>query len=508
MHLNKWYASYLINYKLIFMKSTISLLAALLITVAAFAQEPDSTSNVKTERIKTGWNFGGLPVVGFNTDLGFQYGIVGNVFNYGDGSRYPGYNQAIKVEASTFTQGSSTFQIFYDDKASLPKGIRLTTDLSYMPSRADHFYGFNGAMAAYNSDYENFKKFVNNPKAKNPFNEDYISRMFYRQKRNLLRFTFDLQQNIGKTNFRWLAGVGVYWFQMGSVDIEKLNKNKDEEKLLPDVNTLYDNYVNWGIISDKEADGGLNTFVKFGAIYDTRDIEANPNKGIWTEVLFNIAPAMFGASDGMSYGLLAVTHRQYITLVPNKLTVAYRLGYQGTLFGEVPYYVQPFMISSFSAATNSDGLGGAKSFRGILKTRVVGSHVAYGSLELRWRFVNFTVGKQNIYLTLAPFVDAGSAIVQMKKDEINYAISQLELPYDDRPDEFKVGYENANGEFVQQGADDFFNTARKADKLHIGYGAGFYFSMNHNFVVAVNYGRAADKNDGKDGVYVTIGFMF
>ena len=487
------------------MKSTISLLAALLITVAAFAQEPDSTSNVKAERIKTGWNFGGLPVVGFNTDLGFQYGIVGNVFNYGDGSRYPGYNQAFKVEVSTFTQGSSTFQLFYDDKASLPKGIRLTTDLSYMPSRADHFYGFNGAMAVYNSNYENYKAFSKGE------NDDYISRMFYRQKRNLLRFTFDLQQNIGKTNFRWLAGVGVYWFQMGSVDIDRLNKNKDDDKKLPDVDLLYDKYVDWGIISADEADGGLNTFVKFGAIYDTRDIEANPNKGVWTEVLFNVAPAMFGASDGMSYGLFSVIHRQYITLVPNKLTVAYRLGYQGTLFGEVPYYTQPFMISSFSAATNSDGLGGAKSFRGILKTRVVGSHVAYGSLELRWRFVSFQVGKQNIYLTLAPFVDAGAAVVQMKKDEINHAIEQLSMA-DDNPNKelaFK-GYTDENGAFVpyNYNVNDYFDTERKADKVHIGYGAGFYFSMNHNFVVAVNYGRAADKNDGKNGVYVTIGFMF
>ena len=29
----------------------------------------------KSEIIKTGWNFGPLPVVGFDSDLGFQYGI-------------------------------------------------------------------------------------------------------------------------------------------------------------------------------------------------------------------------------------------------------------------------------------------------------------------------------------------------------------------------------------------------------------------------------------------------
>ena len=29
----------------------------------------------KSEIIKTGWNFGPLPVVGFDSDLGFQYGL-------------------------------------------------------------------------------------------------------------------------------------------------------------------------------------------------------------------------------------------------------------------------------------------------------------------------------------------------------------------------------------------------------------------------------------------------
>ncbi|MDL2228520.1 hypothetical protein LJC25_03570 [Bacteroidales bacterium OttesenSCG-928-K03] len=479
------------------MKKILFLIAAIVISMTAFAIEPDSTS-VKKEKIKTGWNFGGLPVVSFNTDLGFQYGALVNAFNYGDGSRYPDYNQSIKVEVSTYTKGSSTFQLFYDDKTTLPKGIRMTTDLSYLPSRADHFYGFNGARSIYNPNFEDDSS------------DEYISRMFYRQKRNLLRFTFDLQQKIGKSNFKWLAGIGVYYFQMGSVDIDKLNKKKDADdpKILPEVDLLYDNYVKWGLINEREADGGLNTFVKFGAIYDTRDIEANPNKGIWTEVLFNIAPAMFKASDQMSYGLIAVTHRQYLTLVRNKLTFAYRLGYQGTLFGEVPYYVQPFMISSFSAATISDGLGGAKSLRGILKARVFGSHIAYGNIELRWRFVDFTLGKQNIYLTLAPFVDLGSAFGQMRETEMNYAIEELSKEnVADRADEFK-GYYNSEGEFVVYNVNDYFDINRTKDKLHIGYGAGFYFSMNHNFVVAINYGRAADKNDGKNGFYITIGFVF
>ncbi|MEE4286642.1 MAG: hypothetical protein V2I31_10845, partial [Mariniphaga sp.] len=38
------------------------------------------------EVIKKGWNFGALPTITFDTDLGFQYGALVNLYNYGDGS--------------------------------------------------------------------------------------------------------------------------------------------------------------------------------------------------------------------------------------------------------------------------------------------------------------------------------------------------------------------------------------------------------------------------------------
>ena len=41
------------------------------------------------EVTKNGWNFGALPTITFDTDLGFQYGALVNLYDYGDGSRYP-----------------------------------------------------------------------------------------------------------------------------------------------------------------------------------------------------------------------------------------------------------------------------------------------------------------------------------------------------------------------------------------------------------------------------------
>lgn len=38
---------------------------------------------------KTGVNFGPLPVIAFDADLGFQYGAILNLYNFGDGETYP-----------------------------------------------------------------------------------------------------------------------------------------------------------------------------------------------------------------------------------------------------------------------------------------------------------------------------------------------------------------------------------------------------------------------------------
>ena len=56
------------------MKKTLLLMLALLLTVGGIAQEKkakkEKTYNEKGEIIKKGWNFGPLPVVGFDADLG------------------------------------------------------------------------------------------------------------------------------------------------------------------------------------------------------------------------------------------------------------------------------------------------------------------------------------------------------------------------------------------------------------------------------------------------------
>jgi hypothetical protein len=417
----------------------------------------------KTELIKKNWNFGALPAITFDTDLGFQYGALVDIYNYGDGSRYPKYNHKLYFEVSRFTKGSGINRFYYDSD-QLIKGLQTTFDLSYLSDQAYDFYGFNGYEAVYMADWAD------------DTSDDYVSRMFYKYDRKLFRFKGDLQGKLSGEHFRWIAGWNFQNFKIGSVNIDKLNKGKDEEDKLPQTDGLYEKYQDWGIISGDEVDGGFVPTFKGGIVFDTRDNQPNPMKGVWTEAVIEAAPKILGAES--SFSKLSLTHRQYFTLIPNNLSLVYRLAYQSTIGGKVPFYYQSQVITSMMTGATSEGLGGGSTIRGILRNRVVGDGVFYGNIEARWKFVRFNFIKNNFYLGLNGFTDFGRVTKKITVNPNSLMGSQI----------------------------DYLKT--DAEKMHYSYGAGLIIAMNENFVIAMDYGMAANKQDGKSGFYMGLNYLF
>lgn len=450
-------------------KSTILIIGFLLIISSAEAQE--SENKTKKEKIKEGWNIGALPVVSYNSDLGFQFGALMNLYHYGDGSKYPKYNHSFYFEASWYTKGSGIFRFYYDSE-ELIKGIRVSADVSYVPDQTYSFYGFNGYEAVYNHAWEETD------------DVDYKSRVFYAMKREFFRVKLDLQGKIAG-NFRWLAGFNFFSIYSNSVDIDRLNKNKDVADELPDVPGLYDKYVDWGIIEDNQKRGGMLTNIKLGAVYDTRDNEPNPMRGIWTEALLIAAPKPLSNMES-GFTKLVVTHRQYFTLVKDKLSFVYRLGLQTTIAGEAPYYVEPIMYMSRMNGAYSEGLGGSKTLRGILRNRVVGDGIAYGNFEFRWKMFSTTFFNQNFYFALSTFFDSGRVI---KNFEVEDNANKL-VPSDYTPDN--------ESNYFDFGSESFHNSA----------GAGLHIAMNQNFILAIDWGKALNKEDGNSGLYIGLNFLF
>ena len=106
-----------------------------------FTQDEEK-NQVKEEKIKTGWVLGPLPVVAFDSDLGFEYGVLANLYNFGDGSRYPRYDHSLYFEVSRYTRGTGIYRFYYDSDR-LIKGIRTKFDIAYLPDEKMDFFGFN-----------------------------------------------------------------------------------------------------------------------------------------------------------------------------------------------------------------------------------------------------------------------------------------------------------------------------------------------------------------------------
>jgi len=452
------------------MKKLTYLIMIILGFVITTHSQTDSTASGKKEKIKKGFSFGGVPAIAYDTDLGFKYGLVVNLYDYGDGSRYPEYDHSLYLEWSRTTKGNGINQIIYDSEKLIPN-MRVTAEASYMTEKALDFYGYNGYESYYNHNFED-----------QDMTSDYISRVFYRYDRKSLRFKADFMGNIIGEKLRWLAGISFNKSDVSSVDIDKLNKGKDAADMLPNKPGLYDYYVQWGIIPAKEAKGGNNTQLKFGLVYDTRDIEANPGKGIWEEIMLFASPKAFGYESFTTTALLL--HRQYFTLLPGRLSFAYRLGYQTKLSGDIPFYMLPYYTDSKQIR---DGFGGAKTVRGVLRNRIVGDAVAFGNLEFRWKVVKTYFLKQNLYIALSAFCDGATVVTPYKFDMTNVPAT-LDI----------------DGKLYPQ--NEWFKN--KSEGLHLGYGGGVHFALNENFIVAFDYGMAAKKDDGKSGLYINLNWLF
>jgi outer membrane protein assembly factor BamA len=453
------------NLRAIIMKKLFitGLLALIVVPGGLAAQDQDES---KKDTVKTGFNLSGVPAVAYDSDIGFLYGIILNLYHYGDGTRYPRYNHSVYMEWSNTTKGSMKSILRYDSD-QLIRGIRTSAEISYKTEQALDFYGFNGYKALYNSNFED------------DIHQDYLSRLFYKMDRKILLLRADFTGDLIGNKLKWFAGIEFQNMAMDTVNTTKLNEGKSDDKKLKYVEGgLFGNYANnWGIIPADQINGGSLTLLKAGLIYDTRDNEPNPMKGIWSEAQLLWSPAFLG-NTSMSYTRLILTHRQYFTIIPEDLNFAYRLSYQAKLGGKMPYYMLPWVYNSPPNFTR-DGLGGNKTLRGILRNRVVGEDYLYANIELRWKFLYFQLLNQNFYLALSGFLDAGMVTGEYEIDKSGITDPPDLIFFPDDP-----------------------------ETIHTSAGGGLHIAWNRNFIVAVDYGRALNKRDGLSGLYIGLDFLF
>ena len=408
----------------------------------------------KVENIKTGWNVGLIPAFNYNAEMGFMSGAIGQVYNYGDGTIYPNYYNKFNVLASIYSKGAKQLSVDYDAKNLLP-GKRMKAGFEFIDNPLGGFYGFNGAVSPYYADLDLRKS-----------SDGSEGIAFYANHQKRIGVNLDLQGGIME-NLTWTGGLNYSYQEYSDVAL----------KVFDGTETLFHQYVETGLIPDEEL-YGHRVELKGGIVIDSRDLESNPARG-----LFATATLTGGISHSFSTEaslLLTLDLRHYVPIVPSRLTFAYQLAYKGLVAGSLPFYALPGF-----------------TIRGAFGNRIAGSGsgVAWASADLRWKLAGFRAFKQNFEVGLVGFADAGAVVQPYRLAEQrllgNYSAAKTLDGTTSGP--YRSVYDP--------------DVATK-ERVHASVGGGFFFSKNHNFIVAFELGRPLNPLDGSMGLLINMGFSF
>jgi len=386
-------------------------------------------------KVKTGWGFGGVPAINYNADDGFGYGVVMNFFNYKEGGYKPYYYQ-IKPIIFFTTGGKQDHSIFFDSPFILGKGFRINFLVKYLKENYYPYYGIG-------NDTEYNKEFIRTDDDGNPL-DTLHGKHYYRFRTEQVRSITNLQKLVYQKMDRkifLLLGYGFF-----NVRNNYCKNDGIRTKLQGDVES--------GIIKLYDIEGGFNSFLKLGIVWDSRDNEPSPFGGVWTEALVEVYSKSLGSYR--NFNRLTFTDRRYI-LVFKKLVYAQRILFE-SLSGDVPFYMMYPLGGSFRS---DEGLGGYRTIRGVYKNRYVGKKKFIGNFEVRYRFWEKQIFGQDVYTALNVFCDIGKVWAE----------------------EFEFDFSN----------------------LHSGYGAGLRIGLNENFIV---YAEMGFSKEAGGQLYLDLGYLF
>lgn len=181
--------------------------------------------------VKRGLSFGVLPSVAYDSDLGFQYGVLSNLYWYGDGGRYPAYDHSLYLECSRYVAGTMLCRAYYDSPRALrhlSPHLRLTADFTLFRDLLMDFYGFNGHKAVYHSEWVDDEK------------PGYVSHTFYAHHRRMIRLMGGVRYGVPGSGVFFQTGVSAFNMECGPTHLSELRRKE------PDVPSLYDLYRQWG----------------------------------------------------------------------------------------------------------------------------------------------------------------------------------------------------------------------------------------------------------------------
>jgi hypothetical protein len=355
----------------------------------------------------------GVPDISSDPINGFGYGAEGALFFNGKRSdpffSYTPYRASLGIAVFNTTREQREFLLQLDIPYIFDTKWRFRAEAGYESNPNLLYFGksessLNGLSYFPNGDNSQppinnatYSDYENNLDENNQFYNTYIKKEYI--------LNVSLEHSFLEGRFRTLFG-----FEFANVGISTFSGNN----LLQN-----ENYVNplLGM-------GNNNVSIfQSGLIYDTRDLETDPNQGVFAELTNELSLKVFGSAFNFNKTFFHINY--YHKMFPKifkKMVFASRFAY-GYTAGDSPFFEYQ---DQWSSEGSIEGLGGANTLRGFKQGRFLARVMNFNNFEIRYRFAQTHFLKQHIALSGVPFIDFGGVWDDYKNSFSfnNYRFSQ------------------------------------------------------------------------------------
>ncbi|HEX3770384.1 MAG TPA: BamA/TamA family outer membrane protein [Polyangiaceae bacterium] len=317
----------------------------------------------------------GFPLIGGDSDIGFQFGVVGTLSHFANGVRPYEWNMDLLLSASV-KQGPSGLEIAQQsylwqfDLPSLYGGeLRLNPEVAYNHTINYGYFGLGNASSG----------------APPPAGDA-----------NPGRFTQWIDSFVQVRSGARVHMHGPLWAEFAAQYLYVAPGIYSGSALARDATTRNGD----GSPFIRGTDPLSLPSIAFGLDYDTRDDEIFPHSGVLHEIGVRLEEGLpFG--DDVRYAEFGAILRAFVPLV-GPVVLAGRLVLNAQV-GNVPFF-DLFQAGPFD---QKEMPGGSAGIRGVPVGRYLGPIKAIGNIELRAMLVEFSVLHQNFTLGNDVFFDTG-----------------------------------------------------------------------------------------------------
>ncbi len=344
---------------------------------------------------KEGTSLTGLPRFSSDPLNGLGYGFEGALLFNGKRSdpfyEYTPYRSKLGIDASNTSRSERKLAFNYDHPYFLNSKWRFRGEVAYENNPNLVYFGvdnkslntldkISAADGVPSTPFigKNYESYINSlPETYKKYNgytkEEYIVNL-------------SGEYSIFDSRMRILAGYEIAWMNITTSPNSRLQKDLNEHKII-------------GLGKS------IVTFIQSGIVWDTRNFESDPDKGIYAEITNELSSKALGSHYNCDKVFLQyMLYKKILPKILRKTILASRFGI-GYTFGNAPFFEYQ---DEWASQGSIEGLGGSNTLRGYKQSRFLDRGMYFLNIELRSRFAQTDILKQHLAFSIVPFLDAGS----------------------------------------------------------------------------------------------------